>query len=163
MEDSAAIDLAIRNGCTFWHGDGSRSWFAIDAPYDNLNAHPEAGQPGCPKWWDEAPTREEAARKFCARHHLTPDIVDVFYRPLVQPLGNLVILFAQAEAALLNLVATLKNVDERQAQAVFKSSDAKDQVVALVRTSSGLQGFELSELLAGIEAFWADKDRRNRY
>ena len=35
------------------------------------------------------------------------DLVDVFYRPLVRPLGNLVITFAQAEASLLELVTEL--------------------------------------------------------
>jgi len=33
-----------------------------------------------------------------------PDIVDEFYIPFVRPLGNLVITFAKAEAALLELV-----------------------------------------------------------
>lgn len=94
---------------------------------------------------------------------MTDDLVDVFYRPLVQPLGNLVILFAQAEAALLDLVAVLKDVDEWQAQAVLKDKkNAKEQVIALVR-ASGFEGFELSELLDGVEGFWANKERRNRY
>ncbi|UGY03268.1 hypothetical protein [Bradyrhizobium quebecense] len=91
------------------------------------------------------------------------DLVDVFYRPLVQPLGNLVILFAQAEASLLDLVAALKDVDEWQAQAVLKMKNPKEQVLALVRASSGFEGFDLSELLDGVEGFWADKERRNRY
>jgi hypothetical protein len=90
------------------------------------------------------------------------DLVDEFFRHLVQPLGNLVILFAQAEASLLDLVAALKGADERQAQAVLKANDAKDQILALLRTS-GFQDFELSELLDGVERFWSDKARRNRY
>jgi hypothetical protein len=95
---------------------------------------------------------------------MTDDLVDVFFRPLVQPLGNLVVLFAQAEASLLDLVAALKGVDEWGAQAVLKSKkDAKEQVLELVRMASGFEGFELSELLECVEGFWADKERRNRY
>jgi hypothetical protein len=61
---------------------------------------------------------------------MTDDLVDVFFRSLVQPLGNLVVLFAQAEASLLDLVAALKGVDEWGAQAVLKSKkDAKEQVL----------------------------------
>ena len=77
---------------------------------------------------------------------MTDDLVDVFYRPLVQPLGNLVILCAQAEASLLDLVATMQGLDERQAQSVLKREDAKDQVLFLIRDRSGFEGFELSEL-----------------
>jgi hypothetical protein len=36
-------------------------------------------------------------------------------------------------------------------------------VLELARTSTGLQDSQLSELLVGIEAFWADRERRNRY
>ena len=71
---------------------------------------------------------------------MTDDLVDVFYRPLVQPLGNLVILCAQAEASLLDLVAAMQGSDERQAQSVLKREDAKDQILALVRDRS-VQGF----------------------
>src|SRR6185436_10176313 len=75
-------------------------------------------------------------------HRMTDDLVDVFYRPLVQPLGNLVILCAQAEASLLDLVAAMQGSDERQAQSVLKREDAKDQILALVRDRS-VQGFEI--------------------
>jgi hypothetical protein len=43
------------------------------------------------------------------------------------------------------------------------SSNAKEQVLELARTSTGLQDSQLSEPLVGIEAFWADRERRNRY
>jgi hypothetical protein len=66
---------------------------------------------------------------------------------------------AQAEASLLSLVATLKAVDERHAQAVLKSNNAKEQVLELARSSTGLQDSQLSELLVGIEAFWADREK----
>jgi hypothetical protein len=90
------------------------------------------------------------------------DLVDVFYRALVQPLGNLVILFAQAEASLLDLVAAWKDDDEQKAQKVLKAQDAKDQILELVKIS-GFKDFELKELLEGVAALWSDKERRNRY
>jgi hypothetical protein len=93
---------------------------------------------------------------------VTDDLVDVFYRDLVQPLGNLVILFAQAEASLLDLVAAWKDGDEQEGQKVLKAPDAKDQILELVKTS-GFEGFELKELLEGVENFWSDRARRNRY
>jgi hypothetical protein len=93
---------------------------------------------------------------------MTDDLVDVFYRALVQPLGNLVILFAQAEASLLDLVAAWKDDDEQKAQKVLKAQDAKDQILELVKIS-GFKDFELKELLEGVAAFWSDKERRNRY
>ena len=94
---------------------------------------------------------------------MTDDLVDDFYRDLVQPLGNLVILFAQAEATLVDLVAELDgSADEKKAQRVLKADNGKEQVLALAR-SSGLSGYELSELLNGIEQYWADKESRNRY
>ena len=95
--------------------------------------------------------------------HMTDDLVDDFYWPLVQPLGNLVILCARAEASLFDLVAVLAGVDERQAQAVLKQPDAKDQVLALIRDRSGFHGGELTELVEGIENYWTDRGRRNRY
>jgi hypothetical protein len=91
------------------------------------------------------------------------DLVDEFYRPLVQSLGNLVILFAQAEAALNDLVSALIDADEWQAQAVLKRPDAKDQVLSLVTASQCLDQSARDELLTGVETFWTDKDRRNRY
>jgi hypothetical protein len=91
------------------------------------------------------------------------DIVDDFYRDLVQPLGNLVILFAQAEASLVGLVIELDgSIDRRAAQRILNADDAKQQVLALAQTS-GLVDFELTELLNGIDQYWADKESRNRY
>jgi hypothetical protein len=91
-----------------------------------------------------------------------PDIVDEFYIPFVRPLGNLVITFAKAEAALLELVTELKGGDESLALSVLKADKAKEQILALIRDSI-FQGFDLKELVDGIESFWSDKERRNRY
>ena len=92
------------------------------------------------------------------------DLVDVFYRPLVRPLGNLVITFAQAEASLLELVTELDGTEEN-ARRILKNLDdaARGRVIDLIETKSGLVGFDLAELLKAIVSFWRDKERRNRY
>ena len=90
------------------------------------------------------------------------DLVDVFYIPLVRPLGNLVILVAQAEAALVDLLMALNGEDENLAHHTLKG-DAKKQVTELVQSAAKLTGFDLTELLEGLDAYWADRDRRNRY
>jgi hypothetical protein len=93
---------------------------------------------------------------------VTEDLVDEFYRPLVQAVGNLVILCAQCEASLLDFVAALQGSDEWQAQSVLKGKGAKERVLILVRAST-FEGFVLSELLEGVENFWSDRAVRNRY
>jgi hypothetical protein len=93
---------------------------------------------------------------------VTDDLVDDFYRRLNQPLGNLVILSALAEAALLDLTAALKGVDERQAQGVLNAKDAKRKVLELVR-SSRLKDLQLAQLLDGLDRFWWDKASCNRF
>ena len=89
------------------------------------------------------------------------DIVDDFFRPFVRALGNLVIAFALSEAKLLELVSEMLGGDELKAVALLKSQDAKEQVLALVPTL-GLNGYDLKELLDGVETFWTDKAVRNR-
>jgi hypothetical protein len=90
-----------------------------------------------------------------------PDLVDEDYRPYIRALGNLVIMFAQCEAALLSLTAELNGGDELKAVDVLKAQDAKDQVISLIR-STELSGFDLDELVIGIGEFWCDKNIRNR-
>jgi hypothetical protein len=91
------------------------------------------------------------------------DLVDVFYRPLVRPLGNLVITFAQAEASLLELVTELDGTEEN-ARRILKNLDdaALERVIELIKTS-GLTAFDLPALLEAAVSFWKDKERRNRY
>src|ERR1700685_3310724 len=84
-----------------------------------------------------------------------PDLVDEHFRPFVRALGNLVITFALAEAKLLEMVSEMLSGEELKAVALLKSQDAKDQVLSLVR-SIGLTGFDLGELLAGVNTFWED-------
>jgi hypothetical protein len=89
------------------------------------------------------------------------DLVDEFYRPYIRALGNLVILFAQCEAALLEMAAALCSGDEGKAVRVLKAEDAKDQLTGLVR-ATGLSGFDLDEIVIGLGEFWCDKNIRNR-
>jgi hypothetical protein len=91
------------------------------------------------------------------------DLVDVFYVPFVKPLGNLVILFAQAEAAWLELVVELTGCTEKEAQAFLQmpATDAKQKIVPLAQTS-GIEGFALQELSESIDHYYCDRERRNR-
>lgn len=91
------------------------------------------------------------------------DLVDVFYVPFVRPLGNLVILFAQAEAAWLELVAELTGCTEKEAQDFLQmqAADAKQKIIPLAQTS-GIDGFALKELSEGVDNYYCDRERRNR-
>jgi hypothetical protein len=92
------------------------------------------------------------------------DLVDVFYVPLVRPLGNLVILFAQAEAAWLELVAELTGCTEKEAQSFLQmtASDAKQKIVPFAQTS-GIDGFALKELSESVDNYYCDRERRHRF
>ena len=90
-----------------------------------------------------------------------PDLVDEHFRPFVRALGNLVITFALCEARLLELVSEMLGDDELKAVTVLKAQDAKDQVLSLVR-SLGVDGYDLDELVTGVDMFWTDKAARNR-
>ncbi|WP_029079299.1 hypothetical protein [Bradyrhizobium sp. th.b2] len=90
-----------------------------------------------------------------------PDLVDEHFRPFVRALGNLVITFALCEASLLELVSEMLGDDELKAVAVLKAQDAKDQVLSLIR-SLGIDGYDLEELVEGVDMFWTDKAARNR-
>ncbi len=91
------------------------------------------------------------------------DLVDVFYRPLVRPLGNLVITFAQAEASLFELVTELDGTEEN-ARRILKNLDdtALERVIELIK-ASGLAGSDPAGLLEAAVSFWKEKERRNRY
>jgi hypothetical protein len=91
------------------------------------------------------------------------DLVDAFYCPFVRPLGNLVVLFAQAEAAWLEFVSELTGESEKETQRFLqmKAPDAKQEIIPLAQ-ASGLEGFDLEELSEGIEKYCCDRERRNR-
>jgi hypothetical protein len=90
------------------------------------------------------------------------DLVDVFYIRFIRALGNLVIIFAQCESALLELVTELKGGDENEAHKILKTPDAQKTILALIKCS-GLQGFQHSELVENVDQYWRDKEIRNRY
>jgi hypothetical protein len=91
------------------------------------------------------------------------DLVDVLYVPLVRPLGNLVVLFAQAEAAWLEFAAALTGCTEKDAQRFLqmKASELKSEILPLAQTS-GIEGFEFQELSEGIDSYCGDRELRNR-
>jgi hypothetical protein len=89
-----------------------------------------------------------------------PDVVDVFYRPFLRPLGNLVITFAQAEAALIELLTELNGGDERLASDLV-GGPSRDRIREIIR-DSGFKDFELEDLTANLEDFWQAKDKRSR-
>jgi hypothetical protein len=91
------------------------------------------------------------------------DLVDEFYGPFVRPLGNLTVLFAQAEAALLEFAAELSGETEKDAQRFLqmKAAEAKKEIMPRAQ-ASGIEGFDLDELSEGIENYCCDRERRNR-
>ena len=91
------------------------------------------------------------------------DLVAEFYAPLVRPLGNLVILFAQTEATWLRLVATLTDCTEAEAQGYLLKpvTEVKEKIMPLAQTSA-IEPYELQELPERIENFYGDRQRRNR-
>jgi hypothetical protein len=60
----------------------------------------------------------------------------VFYAPFVRPLGNLIILIAQAEASWLRLVSILTGCTEKEAQCFLTKpeADVKQELVPLAQT-----------------------------
>jgi hypothetical protein len=91
------------------------------------------------------------------------DLVDVFYARFVRPLGNLTILFAQAEATWLMLVAALTGCTEKEAQCFLQkdAATAKQEIMPIAKTTA-IESYELEELCKGIETFYEDRERRNR-
>jgi hypothetical protein len=91
------------------------------------------------------------------------DLVDDFYARFVRPLGNLTILFAQAEATWLVLVATLTGCTEKEAQCFLQkdAATAKQEIMPLAKTTA-IESYELEELCKSIETFYGDRERRNR-
>jgi len=66
------------------------------------------------------------------------DLVDVSYAPFVRPLGNLVVLFAQAETAWLKLVAILTGCTEEEVRPFLMMTEAKakQKIMPLAKTSA---------------------------
>jgi len=91
------------------------------------------------------------------------ELVDVFYAPFVRPLGNLVILVAQAEATWLKLMVALTGCTEREAHCFLQknAAAAKQEIMPLAKTAA-IESSELEELCRSIETFYGDRERRNR-
>jgi hypothetical protein len=90
------------------------------------------------------------------------DLVDVFYADFIRPLGNLVVLFAQAEAAWLELVADLTGCTEKEAGKFLQEADkVKQEILPRVYTSC-IEAGARQELCDSIESFFNDRERRNR-
>lgn len=79
-----------------------------------------------------------------------PDLVDVFYQPYLRALGNLVITFANAEAALLNMVSEFLGEDEIAAVTLLKAPDARDQVLRLLHEAR-FPGCDLDDLRNNVK------------
>jgi hypothetical protein len=91
-----------------------------------------------------------------------PDIVDVFFALFIRPLGNLVITYANAEAALIEFLAEILDGDENAARELLAAPDHKEKTLRLIG-KAGFEGYELSELNDGLAQYWSDRERRNRY
>jgi hypothetical protein len=91
------------------------------------------------------------------------DLVDNTKAPYVRPLGNLVLLFAQAETAWLALVAELTGCTEKEAQRFLemKAPDIKQEIIPLAQ-ASGIEGFDVQELSTSIENYCCDREHRNQ-
>ncbi len=92
------------------------------------------------------------------------DLVDKFYVPFVRPLGNLVVLFALAEAEFLALVVNLTGRTEKEAQEFLLNMNVakvRQEIVPLAE-AAGIEAFEVQELSRGIEEYYSDRGRRNR-
>jgi len=103
-------------------------------------------------------TRRRTARTLAEAGEREP--VEVGLVPLVRPLGNLVILFAWAEAALLELATELKGVREDDAHKLLKAKDHLKQMQSL-HQRSGLSGYMLDELTEHLDNYQADRDERS--
>jgi hypothetical protein len=90
------------------------------------------------------------------------DLVDVFYADLVRPLGNLVILYAQAEAALLELWVELDGCTQWEAQKLLAEPlKAQQQITARAKTVAILDG-HVEELSVRIKDYYSDREQRHR-
>jgi hypothetical protein len=91
------------------------------------------------------------------------DLVDDLYIPFARPLGNLVILFAQAEARWLELVVELTGCTHKEAQRLLtiSAADAKREVIPFAQ-ARGIEGPELDELSVSIDHYFRDREQRNR-
>jgi hypothetical protein len=87
------------------------------------------------------------------------------YAPYIRPLGNLVILFAQAEAEWLKLVAEVSGCTEKDARQLLKQMNeapVRQKIINDLAQTTGIEGFDLRELSESIEKYYCDRERRNQ-
>jgi hypothetical protein len=89
------------------------------------------------------------------------DLVDVFYADLVRPLGNLIILCAQAEAALLELWVALSGCTEGEAQKFLEEPARVEKQIAARAQAAGLAD-HVQELSDQIKSYCSDRKQRHR-
>src|SRR5262245_23912421 len=87
------------------------------------------------------------------------DVVDDFYQHLVRPLGNLVVICAQTENALLEMVTAFLG-DEIKTNKLVHGEDAKDRVKSLVSQFFD-EGFERDELTTALDKLYEQRVERN--
>jgi len=90
------------------------------------------------------------------------DLVDGLYADLVRPLGNLVILYAQAEAALLDLWVALTGCTEEEAQKFLGGPRLKVQEQIVARAKAASIADHVQELTVEIENYYNDRKQRDR-
>jgi hypothetical protein len=83
------------------------------------------------------------------------DLVDVFYADLVRPLGNLVVLYAQAEAALLDLWVALTDCTEEEAQEFLAKPPLKVQEQIVARTKIARIADHVEELSEELKKYYS--------
>jgi hypothetical protein len=84
------------------------------------------------------------------------DLVDVFYAELVRPLGNLVILCAQAEAAVVELWVDLSGCTEDEAQKFLLEGRP------ITAQAADLLPDRVQELSDQIKSYYSDREQRHR-
>jgi len=90
------------------------------------------------------------------------DLVDDAYAPFVRPLGNLVVLFAQAETEWLRLASELSGCTEKEAQRFLDMKPDVKQEITSFAQRCGIEGFDLQELSTSIENYCCDREHRNQ-
>jgi hypothetical protein len=90
------------------------------------------------------------------------DLVDVFYADLVRPLGNLVILCAQAEAALLELWVDFSGCTEEEAQKFLEEPARVQKQIAVRAKTAGIPDHHVEELAEQIKKYYSDREQRHR-
>lgn len=88
------------------------------------------------------------------------DLVDSYLTPVVRPLGNIVILYAHAEAALRDFVMYASGQSEVEAHRIL-STDWQTNIAPLIERC-GLDQFTIQELHSAVADYAKAREERNR-